>query len=540
MRELQRRDILKAAGLTAGLSLMGTTLAEPATDKLPNIVLINADDLGYGDLGCYGATKAKTPNIDALAKQGRRFTDAHSASAVCTPSRYGLLTGEYPFRALGGKGQWGPLPPWHPLIIPTKKTTLASMLKRQGYATACIGKWHLGFTTDKKNLWQPPLKPGPNQLGFDYYFGVPLVNSGSPFVYVENDTIVGHDPKDPMRPVTKGQKPSKTPIHPAKSKNRYSGAKKAHALYDDEKIGTTLAQKSVAWLKSQKKDKPFFLYLATTNIHHPFTPAKQFKNTSECGRYGDFIHELDWIVGEVTKTLDAMGVADNTLVIFTSDNGGMMNHGGQDAWRAGHRLNGDLLGFKFGIWEGGHRIPMIARWPGKIPAGTTSPQLISQVDFMATFAAATGETLKPTEGPDSVNMLPALTGTPTAPLRETLVLISRYTTAIRKGKWMYIPKRGNGGWIHNPGHHLCGGAAAHLLTKQKNSDIANGKIKTNAPKAQLYNLQSDLGQSTNLYHEHPEIVKEMAALLKQFRAPTPVTPAARPKPVKRPRPKKKK
>jgi arylsulfatase A len=538
---MKRRDILKMAGV-AGIAVAGrTTFAEPKPAKsLPNIVLINADDLGYGDLGCYGATKVKTPNIDKLAKQGRRFTDAHSASAVCTPSRYGLLTGEYPFRALGGKGQWGPLPTWHPLIIPETKTTLASLLKREGYATACVGKWHLGFTTDKKNLWQPPLKPGPNQLGFDYYFGVPLVNSGSPFVYVENDTIVGHDPKDPMIPAAKknGVKPSKTPIHPAKSANYYGGAKKAHALYDDEKIGTTLAQKSVAWLKAQKKDTPFFLYLPTTNIHHPFTPAEKFKGTSECGRYGDFIHELDWIVGEVTKTLDEMGVADNTLLIFTSDNGGMMNHGGQDAWRAGHHINGDLLGFKFGIWEGGHRVPMIVRWPGKVPADTTSDQLISQIDMLGTFAAVTGQKRKPADGPDSVDMLPALTGTPAAPLRESLVLVSYRGVAIRKGEWMYIPNRSNSGWDNKVGIHAGGGPAIMPFTKQHTSDVVNGKIRKDAPPAQLYNLKTDLAQSTNRYHDHPEIVEEMRALLKQFGVKAPAPKPA--KPAKRPRPKKKK
>ncbi len=522
---MKRRDILKMAGV-AGIAVAGrTTFAEPNPAKsLPNIVLINADDLGYGDLGCYGATKVKTPNIDKLAKQGRRFTDAHSASAVCTPSRYGLLTGEYPFRALGGKGQWGPLPTWHPLIIPETKTTLASLLKREGYATACVGKWHLGFTTDKKNLWQPPLKPGPNQLGFDYYFGVPLVNSGSPFVYVENDTIVGHDPKDPMIPAAKknGVKPSKTPIHPAKSANYYGGAKKDHALYDDEKIGTTLAQKSVAWLKAQKKDTPFFLYLPTTNIHHPFTPAEKFKGTSECGRYGDFIHELDWIVGEVVKTLDDMGVADNTLVIFTSDNGGMLNAGGQEAWKKGHRLNGDLLGFKFDAWEGGHRIPFIARWPGKIKPRSTSGELISNVDMLATFAAATGQTLKETEGIDSFNVLPALVGEPKTPIRDSLLICPFKPThlALRKGKWMYISAQGNGGFNGKPGQHTCAGAPAFRLTKAKNSDIITdeGKFREDAPPVQLYNLEEDVNEAQNLCRKHPEIVKEMQAQLKAIRA----------------------
>ena len=358
----------------------------------PNIVLIFADDLGYGDLGCYGATKVKTPNIDRLAEQGRMFTDAHSASAVCTPSRYALLTGEYPVR----KNLYPPVFLRTGLVINTKQQTIGTVMKDAGYATACIGKWHLGFGKSRPD-WNGELKPGPLELGFDYYFGVPVVNSHPPFVYVENHSVVGLVPEDPFV----FNKKARTRKFPEKmGLTQIGGADASHALYDDEQVGTTLAGKAVNWIKKQK-GKPFFLYLATTNIHHPFTPHPRFKGTSECGRYGDFIHELDWIVGEIMKALDEHSAADNSLLIFTSDNGGMLNQGGQDAWSAGHALNGELLGFKFDAWEGGHRVPFIARWPGKIPAGSKSDQLICNVDMIATFATLTGNKLQEGQGQES-------------------------------------------------------------------------------------------------------------------------------------------
>ncbi|MEM1069560.1 MAG: arylsulfatase [Planctomycetota bacterium] len=364
------------------VACLGLASIQCLADDRPNIVLINADDLGYGDVGCYGATKIQTPNIDRLAKEGRRFTDAHTASAVCSPSRYGLITGQYPLR----RNFWGPLPLTQALTIETTQPTIASVLKSSGYATAMIGKWHLGFGAGKTD-WNKPLKPGPLELGFDYYFGMPTVNSGPPFVYVENHSVVDYDPKDPfvMR------QPSVTQRFPEKSGyNAIGGARKAHERYRDEYVGTTFAEKAVQWINEQSQrseSQPFFLYLATTNIHHPFTPHPRFKGTSQCGLYGDFVHELDWMVGEVLAALDKTGATDSTLVVFTSDNGGMLHNTGQKAWRAGHRLNGKLLGFKFGAWEGGHRVPFIVRWPAKVPAGTVSNALVSQLDLLPTFAA---------------------------------------------------------------------------------------------------------------------------------------------------------
>ena len=494
-------------------------LAADAAGK-PNIVVIFADDLGYGDVGCYGAKLVKTPNVDRLASQGRRFTDAHSASAVCSPSRYALVTGRYPVR----RGNlWNPIFLRSPLVVSPERVTIADVAKEAGYATACVGKWHLGFGAKTPTDWNRPLKPGPLELGFDYYFGMPVVNSHPPFVYVENHRVVGLVEGDPL---IYGKTAATRKFDEKMGINQIGGAKAAHAQYDDEKVGTTLTRKAVGWIRKHK-DKPFFLYLATTNIHHPFTPAPRFQGTSKAGRYGDFIHELDWIVGEVMKTLDETGLAKNTLLIFTSDNGGMLNRGGQAAWKAGHRMNAELLGFKFDAWEGGHRIPFIARWPGKIKAGSQSNALISNVDLLATVAGVVGRKLKPDEGPDSFNLLPALTGD--TKVRDHVLIAPQKPThlALRKGDWVYIGARGNGGFTgKNVGDHLLGGPAATRFTKQVNSDIENGKIKPDAPKAQLYNLKVDPRQKTNVIREQPKVATMMRTELERIKR-HPTAPHAR-------------
>ncbi len=479
-----------------------TTLFSFAQDK-PNVVVIFADDLGYGDTSVYGATHVRTPNIDKLATQGRRFTDAHTASAVCTPSRYALLTGEYAFRG----EHWAPVFLKVGLIVDPDQTTVADVMKQAGYATACIGKWHLGFGEEAPD-WNGDLDPGPLELGFDYYFGMPVVNSHPPFVYVENHRVVGLDPEDPFV----FDQTAETQVFEEKMGiDQIGGAKKAHALYDDTYVGTTLAEKAVSWIKAHKEE-PFFLYFPTTNIHHPFTPHPQFQGTSDAGRYGDFIHELDWIVGEVTRTLDEEGLADNTLLLFTSDNGGMINLGGQNAWKLGHRQNGDLLGFKFDAWEGGHRVPFIARWPGRIPAGSVSHQLISNVDLLASMAALTGYELKDGEGPDSFNILTALTGDVSQPVRDHLVLSPFRKThlSLRAGDWIFISGEAGGGFSSpDLGTHGFGGYPALHFAGQKNSNMENGKRKPDAPKEQLYNLRTDPRQTRNVILEQPIVAETM-------------------------------
>ncbi len=491
----------------------------PATEDgrtPPNIVLIYADDVGFGDLGCYGAEHVRTPHIDALASEGRRFTDVHSPSAVCSPSRYGLLTGRYPVR----RNLWGPIGKDQPLCIDPARLTLARVLQEAGYATACIGKWHLGFGSEGPD-WNGELKPGPLELGFDHYFGLPVVNSSPPYVYVEDHRVVGLDPADP---IVRGVR-SATQVWPEKGGyEALGGGRRAHELYRDEQVATTFEQRAVAWLERRTLDadeRPFFLYLATTNIHHPFTPAPRFRGSSACGRYGDFIHELDWLVGEVLAALEALGEAQNTLVVLTSDNGGMLNLGGQEAWRAGHRLNGELLGFKFGAWEGGHRVPLIARWPGHIPAGTHSDALISQVDLLATFAAAAGASVPEGEAQDSLDQLATLVGDPVRPVREQLIVSPNRPShlVLRRRQWAYLSARGEGGFGQkNVGDHCFGGAAVFPFTGQENSDFADGRLLPDAPPGQLYDLSRDPGQALNVYDRHPEVVAELEAVLAEYRA----------------------
>lgn len=488
----------------------------------PNVVVISAEDLGYGDLSCYGATLVHTPNIDQLALGGRKFIDAHSASAASSPSRYALLTGQYPLRAADGGGLWAPVRNTSALVIDPDQQTIADIFSKKGYATAVVGNWHLGFGQEGHD-WSQPLRPGPLDLGFDYYFGVPVINSESPFVYVENDQVVGHNPEDPLVYVGQKHSTKTTPLTPLppesqigkRSANAFSGAVEAHQHYNDLEVGTKLTERAIDWIQSQD-EQPFFLYYSTIQIHHPYTPAPQFRGTSEAGIYGDFIHELDWVVGEIVQCLKEQGVLENTLIIFTSDNGGSFSQIGQGAYKQGHAMNGELLGFKFGAWEGGHRVPFIAHWPSRVEAGTVSDQLLSSVDLLATFAALTNQ---PHQSDDSVNMLPALVGDPEAPIRDHLVIAARQEShlSLRKGKWMYIPFKGSGGFKgKKPGQNSFAGPAAVPFVGKENSDIHKGKIKKGAPPAQLYDLYADLSQTTNLYHEYPDVVEQMKQLLSEY------------------------
>jgi arylsulfatase A-like enzyme len=492
--------------LVAGPSALRAAAAEPP----PNLIVIYTDDIGYGDLGCYGASKVRTPHIDRLAREGRRFTDAHTVSAVCTPSRYALLTGEYPFRI----NSFAPVFARAGLIVDPAKNTVARHLRSAGYATACIGKWHLGFgPKGQVPDWNTALKPGPRELGFDWFYGLPTVSSHSPFVLMENDRVLGLDPADPL--VHGGTPPTQPFPEKNLTANPVSGGRAAHALYRDEELGTHFAAKAVAWLH-EKKSAPFFLLFSTPHIHHPFTPHPRFHGTSEAGRYGDFIHELDWMVGELLRTLDELKLADRTLVLFTSDNGAMLNDGGQAAWRAGHRPNGDLLGFKFGAWEGGHRVPFIARWPGRIPAGTTSSALVANVDLLATVAVLVRRPLASADAPDSFNLLPALLGDSPRPIRDHLVIapFSPKLLALRSGDWVYLSGQGDGGF-----GGVRGGPASLAFSQRPNSDVTpDGKLRPDAPPDQLYHLGRDPQQTKNVVRDEPAVAARLRAELAAHRA----------------------
>lgn len=508
---IQKLSVLAAVGL---LFVFTGSMSENQNNnksEKPNVILINADDLGFGDVGAYGATKVRTPNMDRLANEGRMFTDAHSASAVCSPSRYSLLTGEYSAR----KDFWHPIFARDTLQVGLDQMTIANVMKDAGYKTSVIGKWHLGFGTEYPVDWNKDLKPGPLELGFDYYFGIPVLNSHPPFVYVENHRVLGLEEDDP---IVYGKEAHTRQFDEKFDLDEVGGGEAAHKLYKDREVGKTLKNRTVKWIK-ENKNGPFFLYFAPPQIHHPFTPAPEFISTSEAGRYGDFIHELDWMIGEILHVLDEENLTENTLIIFTSDNGGMLNRGGQEAWEAGHRLNSDFLGFKFGAWEGGHRVPFIVRWPGNVPSGTQSDELISNVDMLATLAALANVELENGEGRDSHNVLPAFTGTPDQQIRKHLVISPNQKShlSLRQDNWMYIPARGEGGFGGTEiGEHDFGGAAAHKLTGQVNSDILDGRIREDSPEVQLYDLESDPAQTKNIAKKHPEKVKELQNLLQEI------------------------
>ncbi len=504
--------------VTIGLALFAPSPVEAqpeSAERPPNVLVIFADDLGFGDLGVYGATKVRTPNIDRLAREGRRFVDAHTPSPVCTPSRYGLLLGAYPIR--GGLDS-KPVFARSPLVFDPESTTLADVFQRAGYATAWIGKWHLGFGTQTPD-WNQALKPGPLESGFDHYFGIPVVNSHPPFVLVEDHFVVGLDPDDPLK---YGKNPPNTEPFREKFPNfreSMTGGARAHAAYQDRRLGEQFTERVVGWIREQR-EKPFFMIYSTHQIHHPFTPAERFVGTSDAGMYGDFIHELDWSVGEILKALDELELADNTIVIFTSDNGGMLNMGGQEAWQLGHRMNGHLLGFKFDAWEGGHRVPFIVRWPGRVPANSESRALICTVDLLATFAGLLDQPLGPRDAPDSLDILSTWTGDPETPIRdELLVEASRQGHFLfRSGPWAYINDQGGGGFTDDRvGTHLFGGPAALSWAGQENSDIVEGRFRADAPKVQLYDLASDPKQAKNLAQDRPELVEQLDRRLQAVR-----------------------
>jgi arylsulfatase A-like enzyme len=471
--------------------------AGAATPARPNIVFILADDIGYGDVGCYGANKVKTPNIDRLAREGLRFTDAHAPASVCTPTRYAFLTGKYAWRQPGT----GIAPGNATLLIAEGTPTVASVLKNAGYNTGLVGKWHLGLGTTEPDF-NADLKPGPIELGFNYAFFIPATGDRVPCVFVENHRVVGLDPKDPIR-VSYSAPIGNEPLgftHPELLKIKFgpnhdkaiingisrigymTGGTAAH--WKDEDIADTLAQRSVAFLEKQKAGAPFFLFLATHDIHEPMVPHPRFRGTSGCGWRGDVIHQLDWTVGEVLGALDRLGFAKDTLVIFTSDNGGAIKNTYDDGTNGLHALqppNGVLRGFKGQLYEGGHREPFIARWPGHITAGAESAALFGHLDMIKTFATLTGQKLPAGAAPDAVDVLPALLGEKGAKGRDELVLQNNNQAplALRSGSWKLVTKP-NG----NP---------------------------------ELYDLASDLSEKKDLAAEQPERVAQLTARLNAIR-----------------------
>ncbi|RPI19939.1 MAG: arylsulfatase [Acidobacteriales bacterium] len=478
-----------------------------AASANPNILLIYADDLGYGDLSCYGGTGVKTPNLDRLAAAGLRFTDAHSSAATCTPSRYSLLTGEYSFRRKEARV----LPGDAPLLIEPGRETLAALLKKAGYRTGVVGKWHLGLGSGNVD-WNGDIRPGPIEIGFDESFIIPATGDRVPCVYVDGHRVAGLDSKDPIRvsyqaPIgsepTGATNPELLKMHPSHghdmaivngvSRIGYMTGGKS-ALWVDEDMGDVLARRAVRFIDTHKST-PFFLYFSTHDIHVPRLPHTRFSRFSSMGPRGGAIAQLDWCVGELLKTLDRLRLTGNTLVVFSSDNGPVVDDGYKDeavGKLGAHRPAGSLRGGKYSNFEAGTRVPLIVNWPGRAKSGV-SDALISQVDFLRSLAALSGR--KPNAGaaPDSVDLLPVLLGE-SARGREELVEQAS-ALSLRQGKWKMI-EPGKGERIN------------------KNVNIETGID----PQPQLYDVIVDRGETTDLAVAMPDKVREMRAILDQIRA----------------------
>jgi arylsulfatase A-like enzyme len=472
-----------------------------------NVVLIYMDDLGYGDPSCYGATAVRTPNIDRLARTGLRFTDAHSPAATCTPSRYAMLTGEYAFRKKGT----GILPGDAALIIEPGRTTLSSVMQKAGYKTGVVGKWHLGLGPQGGPDWNGEIAPGPLDVGFNYAFIMAATGDRVPTVYIENRRVVGLDPRDPIKvdykqkigdwPTGK-ENPEKLKMHPSHGHDMtitdgisrigwMTGGKSA--LWKDEDMADVFTNKAVAFIEQHQRER-FFLYFATHDIHVPRVPHQRFVGKSGMGPRGDALLEADWSVGQILDTLERLKLTNNTLIIFTSDNGPVVDDGYKDdavTKLGAHKPAGRLRGGKGSNFEAGTRVPFIVRWPGQIKPGV-SDALVGQIDLLHSFASFTGQKLTEADASDSFDVITALLGKSKTG-REHLIQQAS-VLSLRAGNWKYIePSRGP------------------KVNVNTNTEMGND------PGGQLYDLSRDLGERENLIAQQPGKAKELAARLEQIR-----------------------
>ncbi|MCC6355929.1 MAG: arylsulfatase [Verrucomicrobiae bacterium] len=475
--------------------------------ETPNIVLVYADDIGYGDLGCYGAKTIPTPAVDRLAREGLRFTSAYASSATCTPSRYSMLTGQYAFRRPGT----GIAPPNATALIQPGRLTLASLLKQAGYATAVVGKWHLGLGDPPKPAWSGDIKPGPLEIGFDYCFLMPTTGDRVPCVYVENHRVVNLDPDDPIDVSDKN--PDGQPTGESDRATLKLDWSHGHnctivngisrigfmtgglrARWTDETMADTFTEKALAFIGRSAK-APFFLFFSTHGIHVPRAPNPRFAHKTPHGPRGDALVEFDDCVGRILAQLDALNIAQNTLVILSSDNGPVLDDGYKDdanEKRGGHDPAGGLRGGKYSIFEGGTRMPFIVRWPGRVKPGV-SDAIVGQIDLIASLAALTGQTIPQDAAPDSLNLLPALLGESTA--GRPHIIQHANALAIRQGDWKFIPP---------------GGRTRDKLGPWDEVAIPDTGF--------LFNLANDKGETRNLASEHPDRVSQMKELLEKVRA----------------------
>lgn len=465
-----RRTFLRSSAVALAGSLAACKTRGPIGRRHPNIVIILADDMGVGDVqALYPQGKIPSPHLDRFAREGMVFTDAHSASAVCTPTRYGLLTGRYAWRT---RLQEWVIDAYEPPLIASDRLTLPKTLQRQGYHTACIGKWHLGWDWSgegearaKKPDFSLPIESGPTTRGFDYYFGTDVPNF-PPFTFIENDHVVtlptAQNVPDPIAHIG------------------FNGAPMAPGWRFDE-ILPAITERAVEYIHERAQtDSPFLLYFSMTTPHEPVSPSDRFKDKSRIAPIADLVMETDWSAGQVIQALESAGIADNTLVIFTTDNGHSHYTGWDDLVAAGHQPSGPYRGHKGEIWEGGHRVPFMVRWPGHIKSGTTSDQLLCLNDVMATCAAVVGETLPDNAAEDSFNMLPAMLGMVHEPIRDSLVHHDvKGNFAIRQGPWKLV------------------------ILAQKDGE----------PTYELYNLEEDIAETVDRSSEFPGEVERLLRTL---------------------------
>ena len=495
------------------LALLLIVLTAFAADR-PNVVVILADDYGYGSAGCYGADPklVRTPSIDRLANEGRRFTDGNTTSSVCSPTRYSLLTGRYCWRTSLTHEVLGTFSPLH---IETTRFNLASLLKQKGYHTAAVGKWHLGYGKENEDPkwrteYKAELSPGPLDIGFDYHFGVPSNHGDLTGVFVENRFVYGlRSGQIPAGMKLAGPAADNDDFKPTYGSEDTENGKNSGRILEldaprrkNERVMKVLTDKATAWLEAQPKDQPFFLYFTPVAVHNPVTPDKDLAGKSAAGLYGDWIHELDQSVGRILATLDKMGATKDTLVLFTSDNGGVFKPENERllqtaAFKAGLKVNGAIRGGKHDVWEGGFKVPFIARWPGKVAAGSTASQMVSVVDILATTAEIVGETLpaKDSGAEDSRSFLPVLLGSADAKGREDMIVHSSDGVfALRKGRWK---------WIEGvPVDEIKDGAR---------------KAHKDQFRSQLYDTVADPAETKDVAAQHPEVVAELKDLLRRYR-----------------------
>ena len=484
------------------------TISKEKISEKPNVVIIYIDDLGYGDVSCYGATKVHTPNVDRIAQDGIRFTNGHCSSASCTPSRFSMLTGKYAFRQKGTSIAPGDAS----MIIDPERTTIADIFQKAGYKTGVVGKWHLGLGGSKGPDWNGHIYPGPKEIGFDYSFLIPATGDRVPCVFVENQRVAGLDPADPIQ-VNYKEKVGDDPTgleHPEMLKQMWShghnctivngisrigymsGGKAARWV--DEDFADILTGKALGFIEEHQKE-PFFLYFSTHDIHVPRVPHSRFQGKSGLGYRGDAILQMDWCVGQVLDKLEELGLKKNTIVVFSSDNGPVLDDGYYDEAVTklnGHTPSGPLRGGKYSSFDAGTRVPFIVSWPGVIQS-KVSGTLVSQVDLMASFAQMLSVPLAADDAPDSFNTLDVFLGK-SDKNRDHIIEHGIYGLSVIKDNWKYI--------VPNDG--------PKMTNPFVNIELGNDM------KPQLYNLEDNIGETNNLAETYPEKVKELSGLLQKL------------------------